>query len=51
MRGLTGPGEKFGLYFKGCGKPLVGLKPGSIVKLELEHALIYEQLIILWYKW
>lgn len=46
MRGLAAPREKFGLYFKGCGKPLVGLKPGSI-KLELEHALIYEQLIIL----
>lgn len=46
MRGLAGPGEKFGLYFKGCGKPLVGLKLGGIVKPELEDALMYELIIL-----
>lgn len=45
--GLAGPGKKIGLYFEGCRKLLVGLKLGGIVRLELEHTLIYEQLIIL----
>lgn len=46
MGGLAGPGEKFGLYFKGCGKPLVGLKLKALLSLNL-NTHIYEQLIIL----